>query len=73
MAHPAKARKLAEESLAFHSRKVGNRDEEFETRLSDLLADLMHLANAKGVEFDEVVAHALRNFQGERLEYGRDA
>jgi hypothetical protein len=36
--------------------------------LSDLLADLMHLASATGQDFDEELARARRNFDDEVAE-----
>ena len=36
-----------------------------ETELADLLADLMHLADAMGIDFDSVLATAERNHREE--------
>lgn len=69
MAQPAKARKFAKDTLAFHSKRAGNEEEDWETRISDLLADLMHLAKSKGLPFDDIVQHAYRNFSAELMEH----
>lgn len=57
----------ARAALRTYSRAVGNGDEDSETQLSDLLCDLMHLADAKQVEWAEVVSRAENHYSAESL------
>jgi hypothetical protein len=58
MAAPAKAARFAEAALKAHAKETGNLREPLETRIMDLLTDLMHLAKKRGVEFDSVAQQA---------------
>jgi len=40
-------------------------DGEWETEISDLISDLLHLAKKKRINTDRLVAHAVRMFQDE--------
>jgi len=64
---PGNARRArrARAALRTYSRAVGNGDEDPETQLSDLLCDLMHLTDAKKVEWDEVVRRAEGHYSAE--------
>jgi Tfp pilus assembly protein PilO len=69
MAAPAKAARFAETALKAHAKETGNLREPLETRIMDLLTDLMHLAKKRGLDFDSVAqqarAHATAEEAGE--------
>jgi Tfp pilus assembly protein PilO len=58
MAAPAKAARFAETALKAHAKETGNLSEPMETRIMDLLTDLMHLAKKRGLDFDSVAQQA---------------
>lgn len=58
MADPKKAVRLAKEALQAHQQASGNVGEDMATRISDLIADLKHLADSKGISFDQVLDRA---------------
>lgn len=47
-------------------RTTGQEDESEETNIVDLLADLMHLCEARDVSFDDCLDRARRHFADER-------
>lgn len=68
MATPKKSAQMAEKTLKFYSDKVAGhgKDENLETRMVDLVGDLMHLAAEKEVDFNEILDWANQHFQTER-------
>lgn len=61
------------EVLAAYAEKVSNTDEPEVTNLTDLLCDLMHTADAKGISFDDAYHAALRHYAVEIQEAGLEA
>ncbi|QGH78082.1 hypothetical protein SEA_LONEWOLF_81 [Mycobacterium phage LoneWolf] len=49
-------------ALSAYVKVIGGHDEGVETAISDLLGDLMHLADAAGVDFEEAVNKAEFNY-----------
>ncbi|UJD20915.1 hypothetical protein SEA_ZIMMER_77 [Mycobacterium phage Zimmer] len=52
-------------ALSAYTKVVGGGDNDVATQLSDLLGDLMHLADAAGIDFDEAVNKAEFNYDAE--------
>ncbi|QFG08656.1 hypothetical protein PBI_VANISOA_76 [Mycobacterium phage Vanisoa] len=49
-------------ALSAYVQTIGGHDEGLETPISDLLGDLMHLADAAGVDFEEALNKAEYNY-----------
>ncbi|ALF00949.1 hypothetical protein SEA_SERENITY_82 [Mycobacterium phage Serenity] len=52
-------------ALSAYTKVVGGDDNEVGTQISDLLGDLLHLADAAGVDFYEALATAETNYKAE--------
>ncbi|WGH21500.1 hypothetical protein SEA_TUCKER_82 [Mycobacterium phage Tucker] len=52
-------------ALSAYVKVVGGEDEDVATQISDLLGDLMHLADAAAVDFDEALNKAEYNYDAE--------
>ena len=52
---PIAARRYASETLGYYQHLVGDNHEEPETVLTDLLADLLHLADELDVDIDDLL------------------
>ncbi|QBJ01161.1 hypothetical protein PBI_ARISSANAE_76 [Mycobacterium phage Arissanae] len=49
-------------ALSAYVKVIGGHDEGLETAVADLLGDLMHLADAAGIDFEEMVNKAEFNY-----------
>lgn len=56
---------LARRTVKFYAEKAGSTENELETNVTDLLADLVHLCNAKGIDFDKALLQAFRYHEAE--------
>ncbi|QFP95556.1 hypothetical protein SEA_GAUGELDP_73 [Mycobacterium phage GaugeLDP] len=52
-------------ALSAYVKVIGGHDEGIDVAISDLLGDLMHLADAAGVDFDEALNKAEYNYDAE--------
>lgn len=55
----------AEQALQVYAKLVGDEREPEETQVTDLLADLMHFCNGRGVDFEEALASARHHYDEE--------
>lgn len=55
----------AKEAVDHFSKVVGAQDEDLETKMTDLLADMMHLADQNGLDFEKLTEHAENHFDEE--------
>lgn len=48
-----------------HSQTTGSEEEEMDTQMSDLLCNMMHMADEQGLDFSEVMEQASRHYDTE--------
>jgi hypothetical protein len=67
--HIALSIRAARAALTAHVQSVGNEGEPWETMLTDLLADLRHLARTEGIDYGDVDGRAAAHVYAETHEY----
>ncbi len=55
----------ADKALTTFTRNTGMHGEDYETRIGDLVTDLIHLCDREGVHFDAIVKRALQHHAAE--------
>lgn len=65
MAAPPKAAKFAETALKAHSKAVRNEGEPLETRIMDLVTDIMHLSRRMRLDFESITRQAAAHVEAE--------
>lgn len=61
-----------EEAIKYFAKRVHQEDEDLKTNMTDLLADLMHLADFEDINFEEIFHTAKDHFDTEKAEEGEE-